>query len=207
MGQGVGAIRLIAAIASATAVVVTAHGSLDAGRFVLVNFFGCFTVQGNLICVAVFAAAGIAGLTGGRQGTVLVFARAAATVYIVIVGLVYNTLLTGVDVGTVVPWTNAVLHVVLPVYAAVDWLVVGDRPALRWSRLPLVLGYPIVWVAVVLLRQVAEGAGGWVPYPFLNLARLGAGVWFWVAVIAVAFVLVGALVWWASRWRGIIRAR
>lgn len=203
MRQPVGAMRLIVAVLSAIAVIVTLNSSVAAGQFRFFDFFGYFTIQGNLICVVVFAVVGIAGLTGRGQSTNMVLARAAATTYIVIVGVVYNTLLTSADVGVLVPWANAVLHIVLPLYAAIDWVLFGDRKPIAWSRLPLVLVYPIVWTGVVLIRQAVEGPGGWVPYPFLNVAKLGVGVVGWIALIAAAFILVGALVWWLSRFRAL----
>ena len=70
---------------------------------------------------------GLVGLAGHRRSIRLDFAYAAATTYIVIVGIVYNTLLTGLPGGIDVPWANTVLHVMIAVaIAAVGWLVLWD---------------------------------------------------------------------------------
>jgi hypothetical protein len=198
-------VRLVAAVAGLVAIVVTTRSAAAAGTFRFFDFFGYFTIQSNAIFAGVLGLAAVTAIAGRRAGPALSFARGAATTYMVIVGLVYNALLTGADVGVLVPWANAILHVVLPIYAVIDWVLVADRTPLAWRWLPLVLVYPILWVAVVLGRQVIEGAGGWVPYPFLNIGRIGAEVWGWVALIAACFVVVSAVVWWASRAR-VLRA-
>lgn len=201
MRQAVGGIRLLAAVASGIAVVVTAHAALDAQTFRFFDFFGYFTIQGSIVTAVTLGIAGATTLAGHSQSEWLLVLRGSATTYIVIVGVVYNALLRSIDVGVLVPWANTVMHVALPLYAVVDCVVAGDRGPLAWRRMPLVLVYPIVWVLVVLGRQVVAGADGWVPYPFLELATLGGAVWAWIGAIAAAFVAVAALVWWASRLR------
>lgn len=195
-------LRGLAALAALVAVVATMSAALAAGPFFPTRFFGYFTIQTNLICLVVYALAAAAGFTGLTQSGVLTFLRAAATTYIVIVGVVYNTLLTDMDVGVLVPWANAVLHVVLPSYAALDWLVFRDRQPLPWRRLPLVLGYPLVWTAATLIRGAVERPDPFFPYPFLDPANYPSGyqaVGLFVLGIAVAILVVGALVWAVSR--------
>jgi hypothetical protein len=89
-----------------------------------------------------------------------------------------------------------VLHIVVPVYVVVDWLVFTDRTRLAFGNLWLVLLYPLVWSGVVLLRGATDG---WVPYPFLDPATGYGSVLFYVAIIAVLVLVFGALVFWASR--------
>jgi len=162
------------------------------------NFFGYFTLQSNLLYALVL----VVGGTGlGRWTPALPYARAAVTVYIVIVGIVYGTLLAPLAEagGVPVPWANSVLHVVAPIAAAADWLLVGDRPPLRWRAIWTLLPYPVLWVAVVLVRGATDG---WVPYPFLAPdSGYGSVAIYCAAIFAIALAL-GALVWWISRWRG-----
>jgi hypothetical protein len=93
-----------------------------------------------------------------------------------------------------------VLHIAFPIYAALDWLLVGDRPRLRWRHLWWVALDPLVWLIVVLIRGATDG---WVPYPFLNPANGYLSVTVYCILIAVAVMGVGALVFWVSRWRPI----
>lgn len=97
------------------------------------DWFGYFTNQNNLAAGFVLTLAGIALLTG-RKPRWLDYARGAVTTYIVIVGAVYWTLLAPVTV-VAIPWTNDVMHAVMPAYCLLDWVLVGDRAPLRFSRL------------------------------------------------------------------------
>ncbi|MHB1173289.1 MAG: Pr6Pr family membrane protein [Lacisediminihabitans sp.] len=90
------------------------------------------------------------------------------------------------------------LHVALPIYAALDWIFFGDRTLVPWKKFWVVLVYPLVWIAVVLIRGSTDG---WVPYPFLDPA-LGYGVVALYCVgISVAVAVVGGAVWGLSRVR------
>jgi hypothetical protein len=197
----VAVLRLVVAAAALCAIVATFAGSAAQGPVNPFNFFGFFTIQGNIIATVLLAVAAVVGLRGREQSLALQLARGCATTYIVLVGIVYNTLLTGLAGGVVVPWANTVLHLALPLYAAVDWILIGDRAPLPWRRYWIVLVYPLVWTAVVLVRGATDG---WVPYPFLD-PSLGYGVVAAYAVaIAAGFALVGLGVWAISRRRPVL---
>lgn len=157
------------------------------------NFFGYFTIQSNIAIAVALAIAAIGSATGRVTPPAL---RAAATTYIAVTGVVYNTLLIGLDGGVAVPWANLVLHTVIPLYAIVDWVIVADRPALSWTRLWIVIPYPLIWLAVVLVRGATDG---WVPYPFLNPANGYGAVTLSCLLVTVIVLLLAALVWATSR--------
>lgn len=46
--------------------------------------------------------------------------RGAAVVYIVFVGLEFNTLLREADLGELLPWVNAIVHFAMPIAGLVD---------------------------------------------------------------------------------------
>lgn len=192
------ALRLAAAIAGAIAVIATFAYTAGKGPINPFNFFGFFTLQSNIFSVLVLGTAAIVGLTGRAQSTALEVARGCVATYMIIVGVVYNTLLTGLDGGVLLPWANDILHIWIPIYLAADWILFGDRSPLSWRYFPAVLAYPVVWLTVVLIRGATDG---WVPYPFLNPANGYGSVATYAVVIAVAFALVGALVWALSRVR------
>ena len=142
-------IRLALAAVIVLAVVATlADTARRAGGINPFNFFGYFTIQSNLLFAAVLVAGGVrfrARRVPSRSDSEwLDYARASSAVYIVIVGVVYNTLLAPLAEagGVPVPWANTVLHVVAPIIGALDWVAVGDRPALDWRRLWVPLIYP-----------------------------------------------------------------
>ena len=155
-------------------------------------------MQSNIILLVVLKVTAITVLAGRIQSPTLQLARGCATTYIVVVGIVYNTLLAGLPGGVTLEWANNLLHVVLPIYAALDWVLIGDRSPLPWTRLWIVTVYPIAWIAVVLVRGASDG---WVPYPFLDpLTGYGAVAVYCVS-IAAGTVVAAAVIWLVSRWR------
>ncbi len=187
-----GAIALLVIVV----VVATLLAVASRSRMNPFNFFGFFTIQSNLILAAVYLLSALAPRALAEPTRSLV--RAAATTYMVIVGIVYATLLAPSEEagGVPLPWANVVLHVVTPVYGIVDWLLFRDRVRLRLDQLWVVLLYPAVWLVVVLLRGATDG---WVPYPFLDPGEGYAAVVGYCVVILVAFVVVGGFVFWGSR--------
>jgi len=181
--------RLIVAALVAAAVVVT---FASAAPVPLADFFGFFTIQGNLIGGAVAMVGAVRLLRGTPATTAWTFVRWCATTYLVVVGLVYWAVLAPLHAagGVPVPWANLVLHGVVPAAGLLDWLLLRDRVRPPLRLLPVVLAYPLVWTAVVLVRGSTDG---WVPYPFLDPAQGGGVVAAWVALVAGVFTGVAAL--------------
>lgn len=186
----------IAAVALIVAAIVGDLWPLVANEtFRFFNFFGYFTIQTNLIAAA---ALGIAAFFTGRERPQWVeYLRASATVYLVIVTTVYWVLLAPTS-DPAVPWSNYVLHLASGIIIVIDWLIEGPRRTLPASRIWVVLAYPAVWLAVVLVRGATDG---WAPYPFLEPDD-GYGA---VAVVVGGIIVVGGLLALAAfkstRWR------
>ncbi|WIB76490.1 Pr6Pr family membrane protein [Curtobacterium sp. MCPF17_002] len=195
----VNSLRLVAVIAVVAAILAQWLVSSKLESYVFWNFFGYFTIQSNVFIALAFAATLVVAAQRKRQqGVGLSVFRGASTVYIATTGIVYNTLLTNVDVSASVSWSNDVLHKIMPVYAVLDWLLFSDRARLLFRHVWWFLVYPAVWLIVILIRGATDG---WVPYPFLD-PGLGYGV---VALyclgVAVSIALVGILVVGMSRLR------
>ncbi|KRC60948.1 hypothetical protein ASE14_08305 [Agromyces sp. Root81] len=158
------------------------------------DFFGYFTNQTSLLTSVVLIVTGMLAVLGRRIPGWLSTVRGIATACLVVVAVVYNVLVPGT--GTAPPWVSAVLHIVFPLAVGLDWLLVGDRPGLPWRRLWLVLPYPLLWVAVVLVRGATDG---WVPYGFLLPERGILSLVAHVMGLLAAMLAAGALVWAASR--------
>ena len=186
------AVLVVAAIA---ATVLEAAGRTTINPF---NLFGYFTIQSNIVLAVVLAIAGVATLSGRSADQAVLRARACATAYIALVGLVYAVLLAplGVAGGVPVPWANTVLHVVTPVYAVLDWAFAPDRRSVPWPTVGLALVYPAVWSAVVLIRGATDG---WVPYPFLDPTQGYPVVAGYVLAIAISVAVLAALAVAVSR--------
>ncbi|MET0954861.1 MAG: Pr6Pr family membrane protein [Cryobacterium sp.] len=192
------ALRLLLALFTLVAVTATFFSTAARATVNPFNFFGFFTIQANILAAVVLGGTAVLCLLGRRDPPWLGVARAATTAYMIVVGIVYNTLLTGLTGGVALPWANTVLHVVFPLYCLADWLLFADRPAQPWRLLWLVLIYPVLWTTVVLLRGATDG---WVPYPFLSPTAGYGSVFTYVLLIAVAFIASGAAVWGLSRLR------
>ena len=186
---------LIAAVAAAY------QGEVDAGDGALpnpFNFFGLFTIQNNLLAAFGLIVAAGALLRRRPAPAWLAAFRGSAVAYLAVVGSVYAVLLapTQRPEDILVPWANVVMHTVAPITIALDWLLVADRPALRWSRIWVVLPYPIVWLTVVLVRGAADG---WVPYPFLEPSNGPASIAIVCVGICAVLLAVYSLVTVCSR--------
>ncbi|WP_246036279.1 Pr6Pr family membrane protein [Cellulomonas telluris] len=166
-----------------------------AGRDRLVDFLGYFTNLTSLLAAVLLVAAGAVALCGRPAPPWLPSARGVATACLLVVAVVYDLAVTGAG-GTAAPWVSAVLHVVLPVVALLDWVLGADRAALPWRRLWLVLPYPLVWLVVVLVRGATDG---WVPYGFLLPEHGARSLALHVAGLLVVLLAAGALVWAAGR--------
>lgn len=158
------------------------------------DYFGFFTNLTSLLSAAVLLATGALTLRGAGQPGWLVSVRAAAVASMLVVGLVYNLVVPGT--GSAPAWVSVALHTVLPVALLVDWTVVADRPALPWSRLWVVLPYPVIWLTVVLVRGATDG---WVPYGFLLPERGVLALTGTVLALLGALLTAGAAVWALSR--------
>ena len=192
------ALRLAMVVLVVIAIVATLLDTASRATINPFNFFGYFTMQSNIITALILLLAALATIRRRPQTPLLVLARACATTYIVIVGIVYNALLAGLEGGVSLQWANWVLHVAFPIYAALDWILFGDHLTVPWRKFWIVLIFPVVWIIVVIIRGATDG---WVPYPFLDPTQ-GYGV---VALYAIGiFVttgIVGVTVFALSRVR------
>ncbi|MDJ0460106.1 Pr6Pr family membrane protein [Streptomyces sp. H27-C3] len=160
------------------------------------DFFSFFTVLSNCAAVLVLAWGGLA--TSLDRPGVPHLLRGAATLYMVVTALVFAIALTDVETG-MLPWTNVVLHQVMPVVMLLDWLLLPPLRPLRYSRSALWLLFPLLYLVYTLVRgPVAD----WYPYPFLDAFTNGyAHVALASALISVAFLALTAFLTWAGNTR------
>lgn len=198
---------------------VAANATTDHGAHlatVVANFFSFFTVESNVLAAVVLAIGGIWALRQTDADTVeplwLATLLACASTYMIVTGVVYNTLLRGVQLpqGTTVGWSNEVLHVIIPLIMLADVLFAPRRRALGWSVVGIAAIFPIVWVFYTLIRAdlviaPATGNAFWYPYPFLDPHQPGGygAVALYVVLIAAVIIGAAALVVWTGRRRGV----
>jgi len=196
-------VRGVTALTAILAIVVQAKTLSDAGRLDVVNFFSYFTIQSNLIGIAVLLVMAIqpsrhrpAGLEG---------LRGAATVYLTVTFVVVVALLQNVDVGLQLAWVDFVLHKLTPVVIVADWLIDPPYVPISWRRSLRWLAYPLAWLAYTLVRGAIVG---WYPYPFLDPAHGGyAQVALTVVIVLVASAAVCVFIAWLGSTLGARRRR
>ncbi|MEN2738582.1 Pr6Pr family membrane protein [Microbacterium sp. X-17] len=186
------------------------------------NFFSYFTILSNLGAAVVLLWAGLWWITVGRHGDgddprPLAVTLACVTTYMLVTGVVYNTLLRGMPepAGAIVPWANEIMHVVAPLVLLADLFLGPRRRPLAWGTVIGILVFPLVWVAYTMTRgpltySPTTGIPPWYPYPFLYPDKVpgGAlGVSGYVVAIAILIGVFGVIVVAVGRWRGRRAAR
>jgi hypothetical protein len=217
------AARAVMALAIVSAVVAQLVMSVDTaaglGRDVgvtVVNFFSFFTILSNTAAALVLLWAAIwywaRGRTADAEPAALAVALTCVSTYMVVTGVVYNTLLRHIELpqgSEPIPWSNEVLHLIGPAFLLIDVFVGPRRRRLPWSAVWVVAGFPAIYTMArgPLTVNPATGAPYWYPYPFLdpNNSALEPvagypGVALYIVAIAAVILGIGALVvWWRRR--------
>ena len=171
---------LIALIAIFSQLAIQIHNG-----FSVLNFFSYFTNLSNLFAAAVLLYVGSRVFFRRHTFDLSDQARYVSVVNMAIVGVVFAVLLRDVDLGSLLPWVNAVLHYVMPCAVVLDWLLQPPRVKLGIKQIFICQVFPALYLVYVLCRGHDIG---WYPYPFLNPDKGGyGGVAMYVAGIAVAF--------------------
>ena len=156
----------------------------------LVFYFSFFTITSNLMLAAIYLSdlVGWGWLRWWRTPWV----RGMMAGAIALVMVVYHFLLFGladIDIWFIV--ADRTLHYVDPVLYIVWWLAVQPHGKLRWGQIPLMLAYPLIYIAYAMARGAVTAE---YPYPFLAADKLGYGQ---VAINCV-FMFVGVIVIYAA---------
>jgi hypothetical protein len=186
--------RLAFAVATIAAVLVQTLDLAGKGTLDVVNFFSYFTIQSNLIGVAVFLVGAARWQSGSPASWDLV--RGGSVVYLTVTFVVFALLLSNTDVDTAVPWVNTVVHEIFPIAVIADWLIDPPVTSFTLRRALLWLVYPLAWTGYVLIRGAIVGK---YPYPFLDPANGGYGT---VALYVVAILVFGVLLCAIYAWVG-----
>ena len=143
-----------------------------------------FTYQANVLAAAYYLWTLASPRADARVGL-----RGAVVLYVVIAGVIWNLFLTGYSMGYT--GANILLHVVVPVLALTDWLLVGrGQGQVRWWQPVAWLGYPAAYLALAMV--VLNNMGRRAPYYFLDPDSVGrATVVGNVCVLAACVLALG----------------
>jgi hypothetical protein len=145
-----------------------------------------FTYQVNVLAAVYYAWTLVSPRADARTGL-----RGAVVLYVVVAGVIWNLFLTGRSMGYTS--ANVLLHVVVPVLAVADWVLIGRGDgAIRWWQPFAWLVYPAAYAAMAL--AVLNQAGRRAPYYFLDPGSVGIGaVVVNTSVLALGFLGLGYL--------------
>jgi hypothetical protein len=198
-------LRLLFAVATLTAIGIQLGIHIGHG-FSVLNFFSYFTNLSNIFASVMLIVAALYLLRRKELGPVGQVIRCSSVVCMALVGIVFSALLRDVDLGSLLPWINVLLHYVMPVIVVVDWLVQSPPRPVKFRSLWIAVLIPIAYLAYSMIRGAAIN---WYAYPFLNPNTSGGygAVALTCVIIAVAFFAVSALlVVLANRLRPLVPA-
>ncbi|WP_395417704.1 Pr6Pr family membrane protein [Marinoscillum luteum] len=136
-----------------------------------IRFFSFFTILTNSLVAIYFTWWVLQHKKGNpsilnKPGTLT-----ALTVYITIVGLVYQILLRPIWEPTGIQLVvDELLHSVIPVAVIVCWYLFEDKSLVSYRQIPQWLIYPLIYLVYILIRG---NGSGFYPYPFVDVGSLG----------------------------------
>lgn len=135
----------------------------------IIRFFSFFTILTNTLVAVYLTKQGLAKSQQGfwyQPGTLT-----AITVYILVVGLVYQLLLRQIwEPEGMQKIADEFLHSINPLMVLTYWFIYEKKNSLHWNQIPYWLFYPLVYLIFILTRGHLSGL---YPYPFVNVNKLG----------------------------------
>ena len=206
--RSLGVFRVLIAVLEVVAIIGNFQYVLGFRFFATANFFSYFTIQSAMIAVVTLGIAAWYALKAPSDPPWLGILRTMVTVYLLVSGIVFGLIVSQAstrDYRIDVPWSDTLLHFVVPALAIVAWVadsIIAVNPKVPWSTVGWVLVYPTVWLAYTLARGSQLG---WYPYFFLDEAQVGGalGVVAYCAFVLVIFVAITAVLVAVNRalWR------
>jgi hypothetical protein len=139
----------------------------------IIRFFSYFTILTNILVAFAFTI-----LAAGKQtGLHRFFSKpsniTAVTVYIIVVGLVYNSILRWLwEPAGLQLYADEALHSITPLLVLLYWLINISFMRFQWKNIISWLIYPFVYLVYVLIRGAFSN---FYPYPFLDVSKIGYG--------------------------------
>tara|TARA_R110001592_G_scaffold178480_4_gene419520 strand:+ start:1647 stop:2261 length:615 start_codon:yes stop_codon:yes gene_type:complete len=160
-----------------------------------IRFFSFFTILTNLLATIYFTRQAIVGDKNNRFNSPGVLT--AITVYISIVGLVYQLILRQIwEPEGLSMLVDELLHSVNPLLVICFWYLYENKQKVSFKQIPRWLIYPLVYLIFILFRgSISE----FYPYPFVDVSALGlsqvlinsAGLLLVFFIMSALFVFTG----------------
>lgn len=166
--QAFGWSRLIVAAICLIALVHRGLWGMNSQSIAGENFFAYLTIQSNTAFTVLSVIAGIIALRTPEDPAWLTTTRALVLSWTTTAGLAFGLIVWQAGVRGIpisVPWSDVVLHFILPAWTLVAWTLGPGRHPANWRVVPYVLLYPIIWGIITIWRGTVIG---WYPYYFLD---------------------------------------
>jgi hypothetical protein len=136
----------------------------------VVRFFSFFTILTNIL-VALAASLIFIKRSSAKNFLQRSNNVTALTVYIFIVGLIYNLILRYIwEPKGMQRLVDELLHLIIPILFVLYWFLYISKKELKWSNFWAWLLYPLTYIIYVLIRGAYSG---FYPYPFVDVTELG----------------------------------
>ena len=159
----------------------------------LLRFFTFFTILCNILVAICFTVLSVKPVVENGMFFSRSSVLSAVTVYITIVGTVYQLALRSIwDPQGLQKIVDELLHSFTPAYFILFWFLFVRKYALRWQQILPWLTFPLCYLIIILFRGAAAD---YYPYPFVNVTKLGyARVFLNCGMVLIAFLFFSALV-------------
>ncbi len=163
----------------------------------VIRYFSYFTILTNLLVAICYTSLLLKEHKNERffkQPSVLT----AVTVYILIVGLVYNLVLRS-------QWNpqglqllaDNLLHSITPLFALLYWIIYVPAKEISWKQTPAWMLYPFFYLIYIMIRG---SFSNFYPYFFIDVSKLGYTRAFTNAVyVTAAFFVVSLVLIWIGK--------
>ncbi|WP_432670598.1 Pr6Pr family membrane protein [Flavobacterium sp. SM2513] len=165
-----------------------------------IRFFSFFTILTNLLVALYFTLSlpkkgNSNPSTSNKSGTLT-----AITVYITIVGLVYQILLRQIWEPKGIQWVvDELLHSVIPILVIIFWYLYEDKKTMEYKQILKWLIYPLIYLIFIL---ICGNFSNFYPYPFVNVTDFGlkkvlinsAGLIVFFFCIAAGYIKLGKVI-------------
>ena len=155
----------------------------------IVRFFSFFTILTNTLTALCFTIVKDEKPSGLYRFFSDTKTLTAITIYMTIVGLVYNVILRSIWQPTGLQLlVDESLHVIMPLLTIMYWILYVPKHQLRYQNILPWMVYPLIYFIIVIIRGAMSG---FYPYPFIHVGQLGYSK---VAVNAILVMLVFVVV-------------
>lgn len=164
----------------------------------IIRFFSFFTILTNILVAVCFSVLWIKPKNKLELFFLSSKTLTAITLYILIVGIVYNLILrflwspTGLQ-----KIDDEILHLIIPILVLIYWAKGVQKKNIEYKNILPWLIYPFLYLVYTI---ISGHFFNFYPYPFIDVMQLGYTKVFTNSFfMVVAFLIVGVLLIWISK--------